>query len=63
MAAESLLMVTPEVEERLRFETLVGDISTRFVKVSVECVDQQLSLQKTQTEPCCRMSVNGCTCL
>jgi hypothetical protein len=63
MAAESLLVVTPEVEERLRFETLVGDISSRFVEVPADRVDQQLSLQKTQTEPCCRLSVNGCTCL
>ena len=42
MAAEPLFVVTPEVEERLRFETLLTDISSRFVNVPADCVDQEI---------------------
>jgi len=50
VATKSIFVVTPEIEKRLRVETLLGDISSRFVKVSADCVNQQRSLQKKQTE-------------
>ena len=42
MAAKPLFVVTPELEDRLRFETLLADISSRFVNVPADCVDQEI---------------------
>jgi hypothetical protein len=47
VAAKPLFVVTPELEECLLWETLLADVSARFVEVPADRIEQQLSLQKS----------------
>ncbi len=42
MIAVSAAQISPEPEERLRFETLIADLSSRFVNLPAEDVDRQI---------------------
>ena len=42
--AKGVSEVSPDVEERLRFETLIADLSLRFVNVAADRVDREIEL-------------------
>jgi PAS domain S-box-containing protein len=53
--AETRSGLTSELEDRLRFETLIADLSLRFVNVSADRVDQQIEDAQRAICECLRL--------